>query len=200
MNALEREIGEKLGLEVKIRARGETGSLTVFYRSLDQPDEHRLVLRADIDDPRWPLQICSTRRNWRFDHSAVRSAQVDTLAAFVQDSRPRPYPPIIGGDFNAASDSDEIRTLTGAAPVVHDLVLVDAWRHVHAAAPGFTWDNANPYVAAQLEPTRRIDYVFAGWFKDRGAGNPVSAELFGTGSVDGVHPSDHYGVVAELRY
>lgn len=39
VNALEREIGEKLGLEVKIRARGETGSLTVFYRSLDQLDE-----------------------------------------------------------------------------------------------------------------------------------------------------------------
>lgn len=166
----------------------------------DQPDEHRLVLRADVDGPRGPLQVFSTHLNWRFDHSAIRSAQVDALAEFVQSSRPRTFPPIVAGDFNAPPDSDEIRTLTGAAPVVHDLVLVDAWRHVHATDPGFTWDNANPFVAAQLEQTRRIDYVFTGWFKARGAGNPVSAELVGTTPTGGIHPSDHYGVVVDLRY
>jgi endonuclease/exonuclease/phosphatase family metal-dependent hydrolase len=168
--------------------------------ALDEPDEHRLVLRADVDGPRGPLQVFCTHLNWRFDHSHVRQAQVQAIASFVQESRPREYPPVVCGDFNATPHSDEIRTLTGERPVADDLVLVDAWRHVHAHDPGFTWNNENPFVAAQLEATRRLDYVFAGWFKSRGAGNPVSAELFGTEPVGGVHPSDHYGVVAELRY
>lgn len=165
-----------------------------------QPDEHRLVLRADVDGPRGPLQVFSTHLNWRFDQSAVRLEQVAALAEFVQASRPRPYPPIVCGDFNAPPDSDEIRTLTGAAPVVGDLVLVDAWRQVHATDPGFTWDNVNPFVAAQLEQTRRIDYVFTGWFKARGAGNAVAADLLGDRPTGGMYPSDHFGVVADLRY
>lgn len=164
------------------------------------PTELRNVVRADIDGPRGRLQVFSTHLNWRFDHSAVRQAQVETIAGFVQDSRPRAYPPIVCGDFNAVPSSDEIRTLTGERPVAHDLLLVDAWRHVHPTDPGFTWDNDNPFVASQLEQTRRIDYVFAGWFKARGAGVPVSAELIGTEPDDGMHPSDHYGVVAELAY
>ena len=50
------------------------------------------------------------------------------------------------------------------------------------------------------EPARRIDYVLAGWPKRGGLGHVVSAELAGTRPIDGVVPSDHYGVVAELRY
>jgi endonuclease/exonuclease/phosphatase family metal-dependent hydrolase len=164
------------------------------------PDERRLVLRADIDGPRGPLQVFSTHLNWRFDQSDVRQLQVETVADFVQSSRPRSYPPIVCGDFNAEPVSDEMRTLTGHRPVVSELVLVDCWRGVHASEPGFTWDNENPFVAEQLELTRRIDYVLAGWPKARGAGHPVAAELLGATPIDGMHPSDHFGVVTELRY
>lgn len=163
-------------------------------------DERRLVLRADVDGPRGPLQVFSTHLNWRFDQSDVRQLQVETIADFVQASRPRAYPPIICGDFNAEPSSDEMRTLTGQRPVASDLVLVDCWRAAHPVDPGFTWDNENPFVAAQLEQNRRIDFVLAGWAKARGAGHPVGAELIGTEATDGMHPSDHYGVVAELRY
>lgn len=163
-------------------------------------DEQRLVLRADVDGPRGSVQVYSTHLNWRFDQSEVRCSQVETIAEFVQASRPRTYPPIVCGDFNAEPDSDEMRTLTGQRPVASELVLVDCWRTVHAVDPGFTWDNENPFVAEQLEPTRRIDYVLAGWPKAAGAGHTVSAELVGTTPTDGVHPSDHYGVVVELRY
>ena len=47
---------------------------------------------------------------------------------------------------------------------------------------------------------RRIDYVFTGWRKAGGAGHPVGCRLAGNEPVDGVWPSDHFAVVAELRY
>jgi len=164
-------------------------------------DEQRLVLRADVDGPRGPLQVFSTHLNWRFDHSAVRQDQVRTIAEAVAAARPRSYPPIVGGDFNAVPDSDEMRMLTGRAAVpVEGLVFSDAWEASGDGGPGCTWSNANPYAVLDLEPDRRIDYVFVGWPKAGGRGHVTSCEVVGTQPVDGVVPSDHYGVLAELRY
>jgi endonuclease/exonuclease/phosphatase family metal-dependent hydrolase len=169
--------------------------------ALDEPDEMRLVLRADIDGPRGPLQVFTTHLNWRFDHSHVRQAQVRRIAEFITQSPGRTYPPILCGDLNAPPDADEIRMLTGrttlAAP---GLVFHDAWEVAGDGSPGFTWDNANPFVARDLEPDRRIDYVLAGWPKAGGAGHVVAARVAGTAMVDGVHPSDHAAIVADLRY
>jgi hypothetical protein len=78
-------------------------------------------------------------------------------------------------------------------------VFIDAW----AAAgdpPGSTWSNANPFAAADLEPDRRIDYVFVGYPRPGGAGHVTAARVEAVEPVDGVHPSDHYAMLAELRY
>jgi endonuclease/exonuclease/phosphatase family metal-dependent hydrolase len=163
-------------------------------------DEHRTLLVADIDGPRGSLQAWCTHLNWRFDHSAVRQEQVRFLAAKVADRRPRSFPPIVCGDLNAAPDSDEIRMLTGRADIgVPKTVFHDAWE-VAGDGPGMTWSNDNPYAALDLEPARRIDYVLTGWPRAGGAGHVVSAALVGVDAVDGVVPSDHYGVVVDVRY
>jgi endonuclease/exonuclease/phosphatase family metal-dependent hydrolase len=165
-----------------------------------EPDERRTVLFAEIDGPRGAIQVFCTHLNWRFDHSAVRQAQVRLIGGFVDECRPRDYPPILTGDMNAAPDSDEIRILTGRTAVAAPkLVFHDAWE-VAGEGPGMTWSNDNPYAALDLEPTRRIDYVFAGWPKGGGRGHIVRAEVIGRDPIGGVVPSDHYGVVAELRY
>lgn len=169
--------------------------------ALEEDDERRLALRADVDGPRGPLQVFSTHLNWRFDHSHVRQAQVRELARFVAESRPRSFPPIVCGDFNAEPRSAEVEMLTGQRDLAEPgFVLVDTWHAAHPNDPGFTWDNANPFVAAQLEWNRRIDYVFAGWAKRGGAGNTLASELIGTHPTGGVWPSDHYGLVSDLRY
>lgn len=166
----------------------------------DAGDEVRNVMRADVAGPRGTIQVFSTHLNWRFDQSHIRQQQVETITRFIRDSPARDYPPVVCGDFNAQPDSDEIRTLTGLRPVSDGVLLVDCWQSEHPGEPGLTWNNENPFVAEQLEPHRRIDYVFAGWPKARGAGRPVAAELFGATPIDGMYPSDHYGVVADLRY
>jgi endonuclease/exonuclease/phosphatase family metal-dependent hydrolase len=104
------------------------------------------------------------------------------------------------GDLNADPIADEIRMLTGRAAVpVPRLVFVDAW-DVAGEGPGHTWSNDNAFAALDLEQNRRIDYVLVGWPKDRGAGHVVAAAVEAVDPVDGVHPSDHYAVLAELRY
>jgi endonuclease/exonuclease/phosphatase family metal-dependent hydrolase len=178
-----------------------TAEEVVRLPAASKPDEHRLVLRADIDGPRGPFQVYCTHLNWRMDHSAVRQEQVRAVAELVARSRPRTYPPVLCGDFNAEPTSAEVQMLTGLREVpVDDVVFTDVWNSVHPGETGFTWDHVNPYAASQLEWNRRIDYVFAGWPKAGGAGHPVACELLGTEPVGGVWPSDHFGLVADLRY
>jgi endonuclease/exonuclease/phosphatase family metal-dependent hydrolase len=171
-------------------------------------EELRTCVRADIDGPRGALQVFSTHLNWRFDQSATRQDQVEAICRFIDESRPeggRAMPPILCGDFNADPDSDEIRMLNGLASTpVPKLVFHDAWivagQASDSSANGATWTNANPYAKLDLEPDRRIDYVLVGWPKAGGAGHVTKATVECLEPVDGVVPSDHLGVLAELRY
>ena len=185
-----------------------TGSDVLPLPAEPAVEELRVCVRADIDGPRGPVQVFSTHLNWRFDQSAARQEQVRAICRFIVASRPtagRPYPPILCGDFNADPDSDEIRMLSGRAATPEErLVFHDAWEVAGQAsgssATGATWSNANPYAKLDLEPDRRIDYVFAGWPKAGGAGHVTSCRVEGLEPVDGVVPSDHLAVLAELRY
>jgi endonuclease/exonuclease/phosphatase family metal-dependent hydrolase len=106
------------------------------------------------------------------------------------------------GDLNADPDSDEIRILTGRAAVaVPGVVFRDAWAHAgQPDDPGYTTANSNPFNAANLEVERRIDYVMVGQPKMGGVGHVVDVQLFGNSPIEGMWPSDHFGVVAQLRY
>ncbi|QGG97151.1 hypothetical protein GH723_15425 [Actinomarinicola tropica] len=173
------------------------------WRPLPAPpdvEESRTVLRADVDGPRGPIQVFCTHLNWRWDQSAVRQEQVREIARFVADSPRRTFPPILCGDLNAAPEADEIRMLTGKAAVpVEGLVFHDAWEAA-GAGPAETASRDNPFAAPDLAVDRRIDYVLVGWPAERGAGLPTACLVEGMRPVDGVVPSDHYAVLAELRY
>jgi endonuclease/exonuclease/phosphatase family metal-dependent hydrolase len=109
-------------------------------------------------------------------------------------------PPILCGDFNAEPHSDELRMLTGQAAVPEpDLVFRDAWTAPGVEGPGYTWADANPYAKVEHEMQRRIDYVFSGWRRNDGRGAPLTARVVGDEPIDGVWPSDHFGVLAELQ-
>jgi endonuclease/exonuclease/phosphatase family metal-dependent hydrolase len=171
-------------------------------------DEVRTCIRADIDGPRGAVQVYSTHLNWRFDQSHVRQDQVRAIAGFIARSRAggdHPFPPVLCGDFNADPDSDEIRMLTGRTTTPEPkLVFHDAWEAAGQAsassATGATWTNDNPYARLDLEPDRRIDYVLVGWPKAGGAGHIRRCTVECMEPVDGVVPSDHLGVLANLRY
>jgi len=211
------ELGQNLGMHHEVACGLELGGLSfgnaILSRwPLSEPevcplpaeegaDEGRLVLRAAVDGPRGPIQVHTTHLNWRYDHSRLRQEQVAVLSRFVADGPERSYPPVVCGDFNAEPVSDEVRMMTGRTAVpVPPLVFHDAWDVAAPGRDGTTWSNTNPYAVWELEPARRIDYIFSGWPKQGGLGHAVRAGLVGVDAVDGVVPSDHYGVWADLRY
>lgn len=160
-----------------------------------------VALFALIDGPRGPIQLFVVMLDYPLDASGVRQAQVRQLAGFIQELARRRHPIVVCGDFNAGPDSDEIRMLTGrtdtAAP---GLVFYDAWELAGDGTPGVTWSNANPLAAVAMYPDRRFDYVFSAWPRLGAAGHPVRCELLGVLPADEPPLSDHFGVMADLRY
>lgn len=167
----------------------------------DDEGEERLCVFAEIDGPRGLIQVFCAHLSWRDDHSAVRQEQVRAISEFVRDMRPRTFPAVVVGDLNAEPESDEMRALVGLRAVpVRGIRFRDAWRSVHPGDPGYTVDNRNPFDAANLFLDARIDYVMVGAPKLGGVGHVCDARLVGNEPVAGQWASDHFGVVADLRY
>jgi endonuclease/exonuclease/phosphatase family metal-dependent hydrolase len=136
------------------------------------------------------------------DASGLRQAQVRQLTAFVARTTRRRHLVAICGGFNAGPDSDELRMLTGRSEApVPGLVFYDAWEIAGDDTPGHTWSNRNPLAAPALYPDRRIDHILSAWSRAGGAGHPTRCALLGTTPTpDHRELSDHYGLVADLRY
>jgi endonuclease/exonuclease/phosphatase family metal-dependent hydrolase len=164
--------------------------------------ERRLIVFTEIEGPRGPFQVFCTHLSWRADWGGVRQAQVGKVCEVIRAHTPRPFPAILCGDLNAEPMSDEIRMLTGLAAVpVPGVILRDAWAVAGRGGSGATVGPRNPYGAAALEPDARIDYVLVGWPKLGGAGQVLQAVVAGDRPGDArLLGSDHFAVVAELRY
>lgn len=164
--------------------------------------EQRLIVFTEIDGPRGPFQVFCTHLSWRADWSGVRQAQVATVCEVIRAHTPRSFPAVLCGDLNAEPMSDEIRMLTGLAAVpVPGVILRDAWAVAGDGGRGATVGPRNPYCAAALEPDARIDYVLVGWAKGAAAGQVLHTRVAGDlPDSGGLFGSDHFAVVAELRY
>lgn len=193
---------------------GETGDVgnaiasrwpLVDRQELRLPDsgdgECRAALSVTVDAPFARVGLTVTHLNWKLHHGAVRERQVVALCELARRRRPEGgFPPILAGDFNAEPDSAEIRYVTGHQSLAgRSVVFLDAWRVAGGEGPGLTWSNANPYARAEYEPDRRIDYVFAGLPRRDGLGQLLDCSVVCDDAWDGVWPSDHFGVLAELR-
>jgi endonuclease/exonuclease/phosphatase family metal-dependent hydrolase len=163
--------------------------------------ETRAVLHADVAAPFGRLAFSCTHLNWKFHHGDVRCRQVAAVAREVVARRPPGgFPPVLVGDFNAEPDADEIRFLTGGHVLEgRSVYFHDAWRVAGQGGDGVTWSNRNPYARTALEPERRIDYVFTGYPTPQGLGLLERCLVVCDDERDGVWPSDHFGVYAELR-
>lgn len=196
------EQGEELGTGNAVLSRWPIR--TTDWRPLPgerESGERRCVVFAEIDGPNGSIPVFVTHLNWRRAHSHIRQRQITEIARFVASKSSRGYPPIVCGDFNAEPTSEEIRMMTGRSAVpIEGLVFRDAWHDGGDGGAGHTWDNANSFTQPNLQPDRRIDYIFVGQAGARGAGEVVGCRLAGNEVVDGVWPSDHFAVMAELRY
>ena len=176
----------------------------VGQRPLPVPSgaEQCTALSAVVQGPRGPLHLTTTHLTPYPSRSEHREQQVKALVEFVAEHKREAPISIVCGDFNAVPDSDEIRLLTGRRPpVVAGSTFLDAWETAGDGSAGYTMAKANPNAAPLLLPDLRLDYIFVSWPSGPGGiGHPVTASVVGTEERNGVVPSDHYAVLAELRY
>lgn len=170
-----------------------------------ETDETRCALSVTIDAPFGDLSFTCTHLNWKFHHGMAREKQVVAVADVALRRRPRgEFPPVIVGDFNADPESSEIRFMTGLQSLEgRSTYFYDAWTIAGSGGSGLTWNNRNHFAGIALEPDRRIDYVFVGYpirlGEKFGIGRIESCRVVCDDEVDGVWPSDHFGVYAEIR-
>jgi endonuclease/exonuclease/phosphatase family metal-dependent hydrolase len=168
----------------------------------DRGDGPGSALFVTVDGPHGLVQLFVVMLDYPLNASARRQAQVRQLCAFVDELTRRRHITILCGDFNAGPDSDEMRMLTGrSATPVPELVFYDAWEVAGDGSAGITWSNQNPLAAIGRYPDRRFDYILSAWPRSGAAGHPVNCELLGVRpNRDETQISDHYGVLADLRY
>lgn len=208
------QLAQRLGMHVahhpRFGRRGLSFGNAIFSRtpilsssvhSLAVGDQsgHRNAVVARIARGDETVPVICTHLEHRFPLSEIRQGQMHTLCEVAAaEHDPDGFPVVLTGDFNAVPTSDEIRLLTGERPPpVPDLVFNDAWAQAGDGS-GHTWNGSNPYLSQAMWPNRRIDYVFISAPRPVPKGNVTSIDLVGTEPIDGIVPSDHYGLVVDL--
>lgn len=193
--------GDGLSIGNAVLSRWPIAAVAELRLPTARVPEGRGAIAARIEAPAGALPFVTTHLTYRPGGSAIRLEQVRALSGFVAANADRcPYPPVVTGDLNAEPDSDELRALGGllTEPAVPDLVLLDAWRYSVPGDPGFTWDRRNGYQRDTVIPDSRIDYVLVGLPREN-RGRVEAVRLGGDAPVDGVWPSDHFAVIADLH-
>jgi len=165
-------------------------------------EERRTLLFALARSPFGDIPFFVTHLNWKFEEGHVREAQLREIVQCVQTlAPPTGFPALLVGDFNAEPASDEIRFLHGLTSLggTKRVFFQDAFQLAGDGSPGITFARRNPFAAPLREPDRRIDYVFVHGRDERHRGEPVDARVCFDAPFEGTYPSDHFGVVANLR-
>jgi endonuclease/exonuclease/phosphatase family metal-dependent hydrolase len=163
--------------------RAETVRLPRCGRWLDP----RVLLYAELAMRGGRLPVFST-------HTSGHACHAQAVGALVR-ARRGDLPGVLMGDLNSVESSPAMAALAS------EVDFVDAFRAIHPDAPGFTV--YQPVTAAERRVRRRVDYVLV-----------VPGRAFGGVVVDSrvvvdrpglladgmlLWPSDHYGVLADLR-
>jgi endonuclease/exonuclease/phosphatase family metal-dependent hydrolase len=177
-------------------------------RGADTPDVPWCTLATRVTVPGLgDVLFIGTTASWRLSAEAARERQAVALTDL--DARHRgPLPTIIAGDLNATPEAASVRYLSGLQSLGGRSVHYhDAWA-VAGDGPGYTWTDENEGARAEIgalvgQPghRRRLDYVFVG-SRDAhpdASGRITAARLAFDQPVDGIWPSDHFGVLAEVE-
>jgi endonuclease/exonuclease/phosphatase family metal-dependent hydrolase len=199
------EAPDQAGVDVGVAVLSRWPILTV--EQLRMSSGHRsavVALAVVVDHPLGPLHVITSCADRDRQLARKRLAQTRALAALATaTARDGPLPVLVAGDLNAPPTAPEIRALSDT--------MVDTWVASRGAdEPGHTLSTGNPLAArAAWQIDQRIDYIFARPGQPGGVVTVERAFLAGE-PLDPWHPdprcpvgyeypSDHYGVVADLR-
>ena len=195
--------GQRLAFGNAVVSRHPIASHTTHpLPGADVSDQRRSLLHAVVEAPPGPVDVFVTHLNWRLDEGEVRVAQVKAAARIIEEVAPDDgrYPPLLMGDLNAEPTSEELRFLRGeiSLDAIRCVGFADAWQH-GGEGSGYTFDGrVNPFAAEHDRPPRRIDYILIRGPAGDGRGRPLAVRRAFDRPSEGIFPSDHFGVVADL--
>ena len=195
------------GSGISIASRWPIGAV----RELDLqvgPRTADFAATAQIADIHWPyndvpLLLVNHKPSWATNLEYERGRQAVLTAGFVEELVERTGQHVIlAGDMDATPDSDSIRFLRGLQALDGTSVgYRDAWELTHGTEPGPTFaPSTTPIVEDhwRTDLDRRIDYILVRCGRAGPTMNVTHCTRTFVGAVNGVCPSDHCGVVADL--
>jgi endonuclease/exonuclease/phosphatase family metal-dependent hydrolase len=150
-------------------------ALTLFSH-LRLDENHRICLAVSLRVGTQKVHVIDTHFSLAPGARLVNAREAASFAADIGKGEPL----VLMGDLNAEPDSPEIEYMTSEGG------FTDAWTAGGGELPGYTY--------ASFNPVRRIDYIMT---MDM-PGDPRAVQLVGTEPLDGVLPSDHLGILADL--
>lgn len=160
-------------------------------------DETRILLSARVDIRGVPVFVHTTHLHYRLGDGVAREQQVLAIDELARNAGEGIH--VIGGDFNAAPDTDEIRFMAGKHTLAGRRAV---WQDAAPPAPGFTWARRNPNTAwlAWLALDRRIDYLFVSPERPKGVARVLDARVaLDAPHETGVYASDHFALWADVQ-
>jgi endonuclease/exonuclease/phosphatase family metal-dependent hydrolase len=182
----------------------DTLDLHVGSQTAALPWAGAVAARVRVPPPVGTLLVVHHKPSWELTAEALRERQALATARWVEDLvGDDDLPIIVLGDFDAAPDAASMRFWTGRQSLEGTSVRYeDAWAACHRDGLGLTFDPTNPLVRAgemSLEGGRRIDYILIRCGVHGPALEVTSCRTVFDRAVDSIWPSDHFGVLAELR-
>jgi endonuclease/exonuclease/phosphatase family metal-dependent hydrolase len=157
------------------------------------PVSHRQVapaaLAARIEHPEAPFEVLVAATEWEPDFADDHLAQTERLAELLA-APPLARPRFLLADLNCDASQDEFGPLGEVAD--------DTWELAGGDPAAVTLSSAVPFapLEATKEIDRRVDHVLV----RRGTGVVADAAFTVDAPVDGRFPSDHFPVVADVRF
>ncbi len=166
-------------------------------RPVVMPARHRnwdpVTLVVSTEHPGGPMHVIAACLDYGVPYTDDRIAQAALLADLATSpDRDGPCPVIVAGDLNAAVGSPVLRSIED--------VLVDAWIAGAGDPDAVTLPSTHPSAPMEAGPQmidKRIDHIF---YRPGREDQLVMVQgvLLAGDAVDGIHPSDHRAVIADL--
>jgi endonuclease/exonuclease/phosphatase family metal-dependent hydrolase len=205
-------LAEELGMSASRLPVRESDFGLAILSKLELGEARRTRLPAPAEEQRWLLSVhlpeshCwlhCTHLSHELGAGAWREKQVlhiaNTIGAIDSEALH-----LLGGDMNAAPDSDEMRFLRGLCTLEGQSIhMQDCWlRHQAEDASGHTWSMQSGEERARRsnDVNRRIDYLYASTRrKDEQGQVEESGKVCDRPDEAGLHASDHCGVWARIH-
>jgi endonuclease/exonuclease/phosphatase family metal-dependent hydrolase len=159
-----------------------------------------VALSITAQSPLGAISFTTTHLMYFWYAGWVREQQVAALSKLVLRRCPKGgFPAVLCGDFNARPESSEVRFLKGLQSLDgKSCYLLDAWEQAGDGSAGETVATRNPFCELPGKLDLRLDYVFVATPAPGAPGRIEKCRVVCDEAENGIFPSDHFGVYAEL--